>query len=306
MSRSSRQTQAVLSRVPSERAVRSLVRQALREDLGSGDPTTDVLIPADLQTRAKIVSRSRGVLAGSWLLPLVFRESDRKLRIILTRKDGDRVSRGTSIAKVSGPARGILKGERVALNFLGRLSGVATATANFLVKMGHVRLRLLDTRKTTPGLRSLEKYAVRVGGGSNHRMRLDEGILVKDNHIALLDPSTRTARLREAVRTWRRKLPRSAKIGLEAESLSEVREFAGLVVDFLLLDNLSDRRVERAVRLCRAIRARRGLPPLVLEVSGGVTPERARRLGRLGVDQVSVGALTHSAPSLDFSLDILR
>jgi nicotinate-nucleotide pyrophosphorylase (carboxylating) len=278
-----------LARLPNI-IVEPLVRAALAEDLGrAGDITTDAIVPAGLTTSTALVSRQDGVVAGLDLAALAFLLIDPAIEIRERLGDGARVAPGVEIASVRGPARGILTGERVALNFLSRLSGVASATASLVASVAHTKARIVCTRKTTPGLRSLEKYAVRAGGGSNHRFGLDDAVLIKDNHVAIAGGVV------EAIRRAREHVGHLVKIEVEVDRLVQLEEALGVGADAVLLDNMSLDDLARAVELIggRAIS----------EASGRVTPQSAPAIAATGVDLISVGWLTHSAPILDIGLD---
>jgi nicotinate-nucleotide pyrophosphorylase (carboxylating) len=271
-----------------------LVERALAEDIGSGDRTTRAVLPESLPAAARIRAKEPLVAAGLWLVDAVFRRLDPKVKTECRVSEGEAVSAGAVLAVLEGDARSLLAGERVALNFLQRLCGVATLTRKFVDAASGTRATIRDTRKTTPGWRALEKYAVRAGGGENHRDSLESGILIKDNHIAL------AGGLREAVR--RAKASGSEPEGLEVEvesaaDLSTALELLDPKRDILLLDNMDIPRIQEAV-------ARVG-GRLRVEVSGGVTLSTVRDIAACGVDFISVGALTHSAPSADISMEIV-
>jgi len=270
--------------------LRAIVERALKEDLGSGDLTTRLLFPRAIKAKALIRAKQDAVLAGLSVAEAVFKKVDPKLKFQSLAQDGDRVRSGTEIARIVGDGRSLLKGERVALNFLQRLSGIATLTAQFVQTVKGTKATILDTRKTTPGLRELEKYAVRMGGGRNHRMNLSDGILIKDNHLAL------AGSLRRAVQETRRKAPRGLKVEVEATNLKEVEDALLVKADIILLDNMTIPQLKEAVSLIdgRAL----------TEVSGGVQLNTVREIAATGVDFISIGALTHSAPAVDLSMDI--
>jgi len=267
---------------------RELVRRALAEDFGWGDITTETIIDRNQKARGVITAKSRCVLAGLDVAAEAFRQLDPAVQITINQPDGTRCERGTNVAEVRGLAAALLTAERTALNFLQRLSGIATMTRQFVDSAGE-RIVVLDTRKTTPMLRALEKYAVRAGGAVNHRSGLDDGILIKDNHIRLAG-SVGTAVTR--MRASNREMPTE----VEAQSLAQVDEALRAGADIVLLDNLSTEDIIEAVRRCRG-RAK-------TEISGGVTLERMNELAATGADYVSVGALTHSAPAVDLSFEI--
>jgi nicotinate-nucleotide pyrophosphorylase (carboxylating) len=277
----------------SEDMIHSVIAAALREDIGAGDLTTLAVIPAEATARAEFVFREPGVCAGSPLAAAVFAAVDPALRYQALLPEGARVERGTVVATISGPARGVLSGERVALNLLQRLSGIATLTARYVAETLGTRARILDTRKTTPGLRALEKYAVRVGGGMNHRFGLYDGVMLKDNHLAIL--AAQGIGLGEAVRRARANVGPMVRVEVEVETIAQAREALEAGADFLLLDNMPPDELRAVVELA-AGRA-------TLEASGGITLETLRAVAESGVDYISVGALTHSAPALDIGLD---
>jgi nicotinate-nucleotide pyrophosphorylase (carboxylating) len=267
-----------------------LVRRALLEDLGgAGDLTTVAIVPIDLSTTTLLVARQQGIVAGLDLARLTFRLIDPEIEMTVKHPDGSEVAKGQVIASVSGPARGILTAERTALNFLCHLSGIATATASFVAAVQEYKARIACTRKTTPGLRTIEKYAVRAGGGSNHRFDLDDAILIKDNHLAI------AGGIRPAMERARAGIGHLVKIEVEVDTLAQLEEVLGLGPDAVLLDNMSVEDLRKAVEMV-AGRA-------VTEASGRVTAETAPAIAATGVDIISVGWLTHSAPILDIGLD---
>jgi nicotinate-nucleotide pyrophosphorylase (carboxylating) len=269
-------------------AYRDLVRRALEEDLGAGDITTDATVPGDQRARGVFIAKQDCVLAGIDVAAEAFRQLEPDVRIEAHKHDGACCRAGDTLAEVAGTARALLIGERTALNVLQRLSGIATRTRQFVDAAGG-RITILDTRKTTPGLRTLEKYAVRCGGATNHRTGLFDAVLIKDNHIRIAG-GVRPAI--ERVRAARPGLP----IEVEAQRLAEVDEAVAASADVILLDNMTTPDIQDAVRRVNR-RAR-------LEISGGVTLERIPELAATGADFVSVGALTHSAPAIDISFEI--
>jgi nicotinate-nucleotide pyrophosphorylase (carboxylating) len=270
--------------------IEPLVRTALLEDLGrAGDITTDAIVPEDARAETALMARQKGVLAGIDLALMAFRLIDPAIAVRLECRDGDRLSPGDVIAIIEGPARGILTAERVALNFLCHLSGVASTTAGIVAAIGGHRARVVCTRKTMPGLRAVQKYAVRIGGGSNHRFGLDDAVLIKDNHIAV------AGGIAPAVARARAAVGHLVKIEVEVDTLAQLEEAMTLGVDAVLLDNMSDEELRRAV----AIVDRRA----ITEASGRITPETAPAIAATGVDLISVGWLTHSATVLDIGLD---
>ena len=278
-----------------EYALRALASNFLAEDIGRGDLTTSAVVPPTALTSGRFLAKQPLIVAGLDIVRAVFAELDPSVLIQIRSADGEQVSAGETIALVSGSARAILSGERVALNLLQRLSGIATLTRRYVDAVKGTNARIVDTRKTTPGLRILEKYAVRVGGGQNHRMGLDDGVLIKDNHIAI------AGGLREAVLAGRGALPHMHKIQIEVENLDQLREALKLGVDAVLLDNMSPAETREAVR---AVRSSADGHRVVIESSGGITLETTRQYAEAGVDLISVGALTHSAPAVDISLEL--
>ena len=268
-----------------------LIDLALEEDAGLGDVTSRAIFSAAHRSRAFIEAKQDLVVCGLEVAARVFARVDPKLKVELTAHDGDRVKQGRIVLRVAGPTAALLTAERTALNFIQRLSGVATKSRAFADAVAGTGVRVADTRKTTPGWRALEKYAVRCGGCANHRSSLGEHVLIKDNHIAAAGSLTR------AVRRCRAAAPHSAKIEVEATTLAEVREAVRARAEVILLDNMAPAQIRAAVKLI----ARRA----VVEVSGGVRLETLRDFALPGVDVISVGALTHSAPAADLSLTIL-
>lgn len=269
-----------------------IVAAALREDVGTGDITSAAAIPAAALARAQIVSRSSGILAGVDIAQEVFRQVDPTLRFTRSFDDGSDLHPGAVICSIDGSARAILTGERVALNFLQRLSGIASKTARFVKQVEGTNARIVDTRKTTPGLRILEKYAVRVGGGHNHRMGLYDAVMIKDNHILA------AGGIGVAVKRARAQIPHTVTITVECETLEQVEEALSVGADVLLLDNMDN--------ATRAESVRRAKGRALTEASGGINEETVSEIARTGVDIISVGSLTHSAPALDISLDIVE
>ncbi|BAD70808.1 MULTISPECIES: carboxylating nicotinate-nucleotide diphosphorylase [Thermus] len=268
------------------------LRAWLREDLGQGDLTSLLVVPEDLEGEAVILAKEGGVLAGLWVAERVFALADPRTAFTPLVAEGARVAEGTEVARVRGPLRGILAGERLALNLLQRLSGIATLTRAYVEALAGTKAQILDTRKTTPGLRALEKYAVRVGGGRNHRYGLFDGILLKENHVRA------AGGVGEAVRRAKARAPHYLKVEVEVRSLEELEEALEAGADLILLDNFPLEALREAVRRVG------GRVPL--EASGNMTLERAKAAAEAGVDYVSVGALTHSAKALDLSLLVVR
>jgi nicotinate-nucleotide pyrophosphorylase (carboxylating) len=270
--------------------VEPIVRAALLEDLGrAGDITTDAIASADCVARAAMAVRQEGVVAGLDLAALAFRLVDPAIRFKEVLPDGAPVAAGATIATIEGPARGVLSAERVALNFVSRLSGIATATARLVHSVAFSKARIVCTRKTTPLMRGIEKYAVRAGGGANHRFGLDDAALIKDNHVAI------AGGVAEAIRRVRAHIGHMVKIEVEVDTLAELEEALSVGVDAVLLDNMSLDDLREGVAMIGG-RA-------VSEASGRVTVETAPAIAAIGVDLISVGWLTHSAPILDIGLD---
>lgn len=273
-----------------EQAVRTLVAAALQEDIGHGDVTTNACVPADMNATARLLVKSDGVVCGHPVARAAFSALAPDVRYDELVPEGAAVTAGTVVATVTGPARAILTGERVALNFMQRLSGIATMTRRLTAQVAGTRAKLVDTRKTTPGLRVLEKYAVRIGGGHNHRFGLYDAVLIKDNHIAV------AGGIAAAVAACRAAAPHTAKIEVEVTNLSELEEAIAAGADIVLLDNMDPALLQQAVRQT----AGRAL----LEASGGINEKTLAAVAASGVDYISMGALTHSAPALDISLDV--
>jgi nicotinate-nucleotide pyrophosphorylase (carboxylating) len=275
----------------------TLARLALAEDLGdSGDRTSLAVIPPNLEGKAVLVARTHGVVAGLPTVRGTFDLVDPRLVIDLEIEDGQALKSGTRLATVRGPMRGLLTGERTALNFLQRLSGVASLTRRYVDQIAGLPVQLLDTRKTTPGWRLLEKYAVRCGGGQNHRMGLADGVLIKDNHLAALGHVAEP--VAEAVRLARAAYGHTIPLEIEVDTLDQLERALVCLPDIVLLDNMSPAQLREAVRR-RDIVA----PKIRLEASGGVNLTTIRAIAETGVDRISVGALTHSAVALDIGLD---
>jgi nicotinate-nucleotide pyrophosphorylase (carboxylating) len=269
-----------------------IVELALAEDIGTGDITTLATVPATATAEGVFLMKSDGVLSGLEAAAYVFQRVDPTIVFAPRVADGARVAKGEIVADVRGPARGILTGERVALNLLQRLSGVATLTSRFVAAVEGTNARIVDTRKTTPGMRMLEKAAVRHGGGHNHRVGLADGVLIKDNHLAAVGGADRVT---QAIQAARALAPHTLRVEVEVTTLAEADEAVAAGADIIMLDNMSLAEMAEAVQ-------RIGGRALV-EASGGVTLDRVRAIAESGVDLISSGALTHSAPSLDISLD---
>jgi nicotinate-nucleotide pyrophosphorylase (carboxylating) len=274
--------------------VKQIVSTALGDDLASGDVTTESLVPFALEGKASILVKRDGVLAGMDVAKEVFRQVDPSLHFKALVKDGAKVRKGDVVATVEGKVASILKAERTALNFLQHLSGIATETARYVDAVSGTKAIITDTRKTIPGLRLLEKYAVRAGGGHNHRLNLGDGVLIKDNHLVALRSSG--VGLGDAVKKARQRAPRAMKVEVEVESVKQAQEALSAGADIIMLDNMNVKDMRRVVKLVQG-RA-------LLEASGGITLDNVRSVAEAGVDLISVGALTHSAKALDISLEV--
>lgn len=283
------------------------VKSALKEDIGKIDITTTFLMPSGLRVKADIVAKSSGILAGMLFVEMVYGILDSGVRIKFNSKDGDSIEPGKAICYLEGSAASILKGERVIVNLLSRASGVATLTKKFTDKVKHYNVDIMDTRKTTPNMRYIERYAVTVGGGKNHRFGLFDHVLIKDNHLAALrylNPNLKSvAVIKDAVRTAKKRVQKNVKVEVEIGNIAEFEEALSAGADIIMLDNMSVESVKEAVKIRNAADAKG--KQVKLEASGGINLENVEEYAKTGVDRISVGALTHSAPSLDFSLDVI-
>jgi len=278
----------------SEEQIDSIIDLALAEDISHGDITSEGLIPLELQGKASILAKEEGILAGGEVARRVFLKVDSSLEIELLIEDGARVQPGEAIATVSGRVISILRAERTALNFLQRLSGIASQTARYIAETRGLKVKIIDTRKTTPGLRLLEKYAVRIGGGQNHRFHLGDGILIKDNHLTAL--RALGMKMKDIVAKAKQNAPQGLKVEVEVNTMEEALEAAEAGADIIMLDNMSPDEMRRVVD---------SIPNHVeTEASGGITLANVRAAALTGVDFISIGALTHSVESLDISLEI--
>jgi len=286
-----------MNKAPSpEEQIDNIIDLALVEDSGHGDITSEALIPADLQGRASIIIKERGILAGGEVAKKVFLSVDPTLNFEALIKDGAKVKPGETVATVSGRIISILKAERTALNFLQRLSGIASQATKYVTKTRGLTTDIIDTRKTTPGLRLLEKYAVRMGGGKNHRLHLGDGILIKDNHLAALYALGMS--LKDIVSKAKQNAPPGMKVEVEVDTAQEAMDAAAAGADIIMLDNMSPEKMRHVIGL---------LPGQVkTEASGGITLANVRQAAMTGVNQISIGALTHSPKALDISLELER
>jgi nicotinate-nucleotide pyrophosphorylase (carboxylating) len=270
--------------------IKSVIDYALKEDIGSGDITTNLLIPIDLQTKATMVAKSAGIIAGLDVAAYVFRTLSPDIIWKAFVNDGDKVEKGDLILEITGSYRALLTGERLALNFLQRMSGIATMTASFVNAVTDYKTKILDTRKTVPGLRLLDKYAVMIGGGTNHRIGLYDMVLIKDNHIKV------AGGISKAVAHIKKSVPDGIKIEVETTTIEEVNEALAAKVDVIMLDNMTNTTMADAVKIING-RAK-------VEASGNMTLERLKEVAATGVDYISIGALTHSVVAFDISMNI--
>ena len=283
----------------SRRSLQPLIQAALREDVGQGDLTSRGLLAAQQRVRAVILAKQRGIVAGAEVAAWTFQFMDRRIRCVVARRDGQAVRPGQAILRLEGSARSILAAERTALNFLGHLSGIATLTRQFVTRIKPYRVVVLDTRKTLPGLRALEKYAVRMGGGTNHRLGLHDAVLIKSNHLRAMECGIRNAEfgmvIQDAIARTKRVTPKKF-VEIEVTSLREFKKALEEKPDAILLDNWRMADIRKAVLLRNSA--------LLLEASGNVTLQNVRRIASTGVERISVGRLTHSAPALDVALHV--
>jgi nicotinate-nucleotide pyrophosphorylase (carboxylating) len=280
---------------PPRSHIRQIVQTALEEDLGFGDLTSSALLSPDMIAKAQIMAKQAMVVAGMTVAEEVFHQIDDTLTVKFHQRDGDWVGANTRILTITGNAQSLLQAERVALNFIQRLSGISTITHQFCHAVHNHSVKIADTRKTTPGLRALEKWAVRLGGGVNHRFSLHDGILIKDNHLMVL--SAHKMSLSQACRIARQEAPHGLRISVEVESMEQVHQAIQGKADVILLDNMSPSKIQEAVETIK--------DKALVEVSGGITMNNIRDIAKTGVDIISIGALTHSAPAMDLSMDII-
>ncbi len=273
--------------------VKTIIRLALAEDIGQGDITTDNLIPLNSRGKARLISKADGVICGVNLARLVFKTLNSKVTFRALIKDGQQVHRGDIIAEISGSTRALLSGERVAINLLSFLSGIATQTRLFVNKVKPYKTDIMDTRKTTPLLRQMERYAVRCGGGVNHRFNLNDMAIIKDNHRVICKGKS----MNEVVKNLKKKM--KTKVGVEVDNLKQLKEILNSGADIILLDNMPPQQAARAVQICRQAKTR-----ALLETSGGITLKNVRQYAATGVDRISIGALTHSRQSFDISMEL--
>jgi nicotinate-nucleotide pyrophosphorylase (carboxylating) len=277
-----------------EEEVDNIIDLALAEDISYGDVTSEALIPTELQGKASILVKAEGVLAGGEVAKRLFLKVDPSLRVEVLIRDGARVQPGDIVATIFGSVFSVLKAERVALNFLQRLSGIASQTAQYIAKTHGFIVSITDTRKTTPGLRLLEKYAVRMGGGQNHRFHLGDGILIKDNHLVVLRALSMS--LKDIITRAKQSAPQGLKVEVEVNTAQEALDAVEAGADIIMLDNMSPDEMRRVVGLVSG--------QVKIEASGGITLENIRPVAMAGVDTISIGALTHSPKALDISLEL--
>jgi len=274
-------------------SVNTILINALIEDIGHGDITTSLIVPSGHKSKAILIAREDLILAGIPFAEMVFKLLNRWIMFEANKKDGESVKKGTVIAKAGGDTRSLLMAERVALNILQRLSGITTLTRRFVECIKGLPVKIVDTRKTTPNFRFFEKYAVRLGGGYNHRFGLFDGILIKDNHIAAVGS------VKKAVRLARSNAHHMLKIEVEVKGISEVKQALAAGADVIMLDNMPQEDIKKAVKIIHQER-----PQTIIEVSGNINIENVREIAKTGVDLISIGALTHSAPAVNISMEI--
>lgn len=287
----------------------TLIQLAIQEDIGTGDITTENLVPANLAIEGSFVAKDDGIVAGLPVVEYFFSKLDKKVIVKRIVEEGTQVNKGNIIAVVKGSARVLLSGERIALNFLQRLSGIATLTSQFVERVKPIKVDIMDTRKTIPGWRYLEKYAVAIGGGVNHRMGLYDQALIKDNHLdimksKLFSSSSFAGGVEDAVSLLRRKLRRDVLIEIEVRTIDEVRNALKAGVDVVLFDNMNIAQLKDAVKLVKEWKSKGKTNLPLTEASGNVALENVRLVAETGVDRISVGAITHSAKAMDISLEI--
>ena len=275
--------------------IRKIVQAALEEDIGFGDLTSNALLSQSMSAQGQIVAKEAMVVAGLAVALEVFHQIDDSLTVKFHHLDGDWIKANTQLLTITGNSQSLLQAERVALNFIQRLSGISTLTRQFCRAVQGHSVKIADTRKTTPGLRGLEKWAVRLGGGYNHRFSLNDGILIKDNHLMLL--AANNISLSQACRLAKQQAPHGLRVSVEVESLSQVRQALQGKADIILLDNMTPSKIRQAVKIIKG--------QALVEVSGGITLQNIQDIAKTGIDIISIGALTHSAPAMDLSMDII-
>ena len=280
--------------------LKHIIELALREDIGKEDITTKALID-DIKVKAVIISKDEGIIAGLKVAKAVFRQVSNNTAFRELIKDGDKVHKNQILANLNGKAKHILIAERTALNFLNHLSGIATLTSKYVEKVKPYRCKILDTRKTTPLLRELEKYAVRIGGGHNHRKGLYDMVLIKDNHLKLISSNE----IKKVIDSVRKKIPKGTKIEVEVNTLEELKKVYGGGIDIIMLDNMSPNNIRKAVKWIKIQNKKLNVRKTMLEASGGINLSNVVEIAKTGVGLISIGEITHSAPAFDTSLEII-
>jgi len=287
--------------------IKEIVQLAIKEDIGDGDITSNIFIPDDSESEGALIAKEAGIVAGLPVAGYVLLQIDKDLIFTSNIEDGSRVERGTEIARVKGLTISLLSAERVVLNFLQRLSGIATATNRFAEKVKGYKAQIMDTRKTTPGWRYLEKYAVRVGGGVNHRMGLYDHILIKDNHLKIMESEKENGAIVRLVKKARKQIENGTLIEAEVEDLSQVKDVADAGVDIILFDNIEPSKIRKAINMVKEYEKNQGArtgKAILTEASGNITIQNVEDYAKAGVDRISIGAITHSARALDISFEI--
>ncbi len=287
--------------------IKEIVQLAIKEDIGTGDITSRIFIPEGSESEGVLIAKETGIVAGLPVAGYVLSQIDKDLLLTVNIEDGSRVEKGSVIASVKGLTLSLLSAERLVLNFLQRLSGIATVTNNFAERVKGYESQILDTRKTTPGWRYLEKYAVRIGGGANHRMGLYDQILIKDNHIKIMESKKENGDISSLVKKAREQVANEVLIEVEVEELCQIKEMVDAGVDIILFDNMVPSKIREAVEMVKEFENRRAAGtsrPILTEASGNITIENVEEYAKAGVDRISVGMITHSARALDISFDI--
>jgi nicotinate-nucleotide pyrophosphorylase (carboxylating) len=287
--------------------IKEIVQLAIKEDIGTGDITSRIFIPEGSESEGVLIAKETGIVAGLPVAGYVLSQIDKNLRLTVNIEDGSRVEKGSVIASVKGLTLSLLSAERLVLNFLQRLSGIATVTNNFAERVKGYESQILDTRKTTPGWRYLEKYAVRIGGGANHRMGLYDQILIKDNHIKIMESKKENGDISSLVKKAREQVANEVLIEVEVEELCQINDMVDAGVDIILFDNMAPSKINEAVGMVKEFENRRAAgtsSPILTEASGNITIENVEEYAKAGVDRISVGMITHSARALDISFDI--
>ncbi len=284
-----------------EKDIKAIIKIALAEDIGSGDITTEVLVCKHKKVTAAINARENGVVSGLDIVEMVFDQVDPAIKVRKLCKDGDKVKDGTTVCTITGDAHAILRGERVALNYLCYMSGISTETARYVKETKGTKAKIFDTRKTMPGFRYLEKYAVLKGGGENQRIGLYDQVLMKDNHFEALSDEARN-NIAQVIRDIRSKIPKGMKVEVEVDTLKQLKDVLPGHPDIILLDNMNVKKMKQAIELIDAEHVASGFK-IEAEASGGITIDNLAEIAKCGVDRISIGAITHSSPILDFSLE---